>query len=496
MKMTELSTPFLEDSLEAIPCGHSCRALDFLQQIYHAAPIGMVVVDEKQEIVRLNRRFAAMIGLESESCIGVRIGRLLPTLANKLGHLLTDISADMSAGSEQEFTFRLDGELRTWSITAYPVRRQDTETAAVSLIIHDITQLRKTEGDLAEALNQIKALEEKLRLENALLKGEIARESEQSHIVGSSPSLRAAIGKIRQVAPTDATVLISGETGTGKELAAREIHRLSRRIEQPIIVVNCAALPVNLIESELFGHEKGSFTGAIARKIGRFEIADGGTIFLDEIGEMPLELQSKLLRVLQENQIERIGSHKLIDIDVRVIAATNRTLYDEVKAGRFREDLFFRLNVFPIHLPALRERGSDVIEIATDYMYFCARKHGRNIKAISQASRQKLLEYSWPGNIRELRNLIERSVILCQTDTLELEIPYSQSATMPAEQKASPGTLKTLAEVQKLHIQQILERTAWRVRGEHGAAEILGLKPTTLESKMKKLGISRKPRSD
>ncbi len=402
----------------------------------------------------------------------------------------------MVARSEQEYTFRLDGELRTWSVTAYPVRNAESESTAVSLIIHDITQLRKAESDLSAALSQIRILEEKLRQENQLLKGEIARENEHSHMVGTSQSLRETIVKIKQVAPTDATVLITGETGTGKELAAREIHRRSRRAEQPIIVVNCAALPANLIESELFGHEKGSFTGAIARKIGRFEIADGGTIFLDEIGEMPLELQSKLLRVLQENQIERIGSHKLIDIDVRVIAATNRILFEEVKAGRFREDLYFRLNVFPIHLPALRERGTDIIEIATDYMHFCARKHGRNIIAISQASRAGLLGYRWPGNIRELRNLIERSVILCQSDTLELEIPYSQTATPSAEQKRTSEKLATLAEVQKLHILQILERTAWRVRGEHGAAEILGVKPTTLESKMKKLGILRKPRSE
>lgn len=322
---------------------------------------------------------------------------------------------------------------------------------------------------------------------------EITRESEHSHMIGSSPSLRQAIYEIKQVAPTDATVLITGETGTGKELAAREVHRLSRRSEQPIIVVNCAALPPNLIESELFGHEKGSFTGAIARKIGRFEIADGGTIFLDEIGEMPLELQSKLLRVLQESQVERIGSHKLIGIDVRVIAATNRMLHQEVSAGRFREDLFFRLNVFPVHLPALRERGNDIIEIANDYMLFCARKHGRQINNISADSRRRLLEYNWPGNIRELRNLVERSVILCQTDTLELETPYSQMETAEADIPLVSEKFATLAEVQKTHILRILERTAWRVRGERGAAEILGLKPTTLESKMKKLGIARKP---
>lgn len=494
--MSEPQAPYLEDSLEAIPCGHSCRALDFLQQIYHAAPVGMVVVDDRQEVIRLNQKFSSLLALDSDSCIGVRLGRLLPTLASRLNILLNDVLTSMTARNEQEFTFRLDGELRTWSINAYPVRRSESEAAMVSLIIHDITELRKAESDLAEALNQIRTLEEKLRLENQLLRDEITRESEHSHMVGSSPSLRGAVGKIRQVAPTDATVLITGETGTGKELAAREIHRLSRRAEQPIIVVNCAALPANLIESELFGHEKGSFTGAIARKIGRFEIADGGTIFLDEIGEMPLELQSKLLRVLQENQIERIGSHRLIDIDVRVIAATNRNLHEEVKSGRFREDLYFRLNVFPIHLPALRERGNDIIEIARDYMLFCARKHGRHVTALSPSSEKQLLAYDWPGNIRELRNLIERSVILCHTDTLAVEIPYSQSLTLSANTKTNDSTMRTLAEVQKLHILKILERTAWRVRGTHGAAEILGLKPTTLESKMKKLGISRKTASD
>lgn len=490
--MTELVSPFLEDSFESFPCSHSCRALDFLQQLYHAAPIGLAVVDEKHEIVRLNKKFADMVAIASDSCIGIRIAKILPALANKLTKIISEVFASRIPCAELEFSFRLDGNLRNWTITAYPVCWSDLDKDAVSLIFHDITQLRTTENDLEQALNRIKGLEEKLRLENQLLKVEITRESEPSHMVGSSTCLREAVGIIRKVAPTDATVMITGETGTGKELAAREIHRLSRRASQPIIVVNCAALPANLIESELFGHEKGSFTGAIARKIGRFEVAHGGTIFLDEIGEMPLELQSKLLRVLQENQIERIGSHKLIDIDVRVIAATNRTLQEEVRAGRFREDLFFRLNVFPVHLPALRERGNDIVEIANDYMQLCARKHGRRITGISPASCQNLLAYSWPGNIRELRNLVERSVILCQTDTLEIEMPYSQPHTVADNKTATVFLPATLDEVQKQHISRVLERTAWRIRGAHGAAEILGMKPTTLESRMKKLGITRK----
>lgn len=490
--MTEIKPPFLEDSLEAVPCGHTCRALAFLQQIYHAAPVGMVVIDHKHEIVRLNRKFAEMIDSSTEACIGIRPGILLPTLSKRLTSLLDNVLADTDTYREQEFAFRLNGEPRNWSITAYPVRCSDSDNPVVSLIIHDITQLRKTEEELNQALGQIKALQEKLSQENKLLKTEITREHDHAHMVGSSQHLREVNDKIRQVAPTDAIVLITGETGTGKELAAREIHRRSQRHDQPLIIVNCAAMPANLIESELFGHEKGSFTGAIARKTGRFEVADKGTIFLDEIGEMPLELQSKLLRVLQENQIERIGSHQSIDIDVRVVAATNRILHEEVIAGRFREDLFFRLNVFPIHMPALRERGNDIIEIAFDYMTFCARKHGRQIKTISESSQRRLLEYNWPGNIRELRNLVERSVILCQTDTLELEIPYLSEFMGKDASKNELIPAATLEEVQKKHILQILNQTAWRVRGEGGAAEKLGLKPTTLESKMKKLGISRK----
>ena len=490
--MTELSPPFLEDSLDTIPCRHSCRALGFLQQIYHAAPVGMVVIDENHEIIRLNSKFTTMVGLDSDSCMGMRVTKILPAIADKLTTLINDVFSTMTPSPESEFSFRLADARKTWSINAYPVTWSGEEKIAASLIIHDITQLRSAEISLDEALNQVKELEDKLRQENQLLKVEISRESELSHMVGSSASFQKSLVQIRQVAPTDATVLLTGETGTGKELAAREIHRLSRRANQPIIVVNCAALPANLIESELFGHEKGSFTGAIARKIGRFEIASGGTIFLDEIGEMPLELQSKLLRVLQENQIERIGSHKLIDIDVRVIAATNRMLFEEVRSGRFREDLFFRLNVFPVHLPSLRERGNDIIEIANDYMKLCARKHGRKITGISPASNQRLVNYNWPGNIRELRNLVERAVILCQSGTLELEIPYSQQQTATPGTNMPPFQAATLEEVQKLHISRILERTAWRIRGDHGAAEILGMKPTTLESKMKKLGISRK----
>ncbi|PKL41880.1 MAG: hypothetical protein CVV41_17080 [Candidatus Riflebacteria bacterium HGW-Riflebacteria-1] len=490
--MTELLPPILEDSFESFPCSHSCRALDFLQQIYHSAPVGMAVVDGKHEIVRLNRGFAEMVGIASDSCIGKRIGKILPVLADQLNSMISEVFATQTPRVAIECSFTLDSRPRDWSVTAYPVRWADINKKAVSLIFNDVSQLRNTERNLSAALKQITSLEEKLRQENQLLKIEITRESEHSHMVGSSACLRQTVDQIRRVAPTDATVLITGETGTGKELAAREIHRLSRRAEQPIIVVNCAAMPANLIESELFGHEKGSFTGAIARKIGRFEVAHGGTIFLDEIGEMPLELQSKLLRVLQESQIERIGSHKLIDIDVRVVAATNRKLFEEVHAGRFREDLFFRLNVFPVHLPALRERGNDIIEIANDYMQLCARKHGRHIIGISPASRQRLLEYGWPGNIRELRNLVERSVILCQTDTLDIEMPYSQSQSALATNTTRPVLPLPLDEVQKQHIISILERSAWRIRGAHGAAEILGMKATTLESRMKKLGISRK----
>jgi transcriptional regulator with GAF, ATPase, and Fis domain len=307
-------------------------------------------------------------------------------------------------------------------------------------------------------------------------------------MVGESDALRGALEAIGAVAPTDATVLIYGETGTGKELLARRIHMMSPRRARPLVKVNCAALPAGLLESELFGHEKGAFTGALSRTMGRFERAHGGSIFLDEIGELPLELQTKLLRVLQEREFERLGGTSPIRVDVRVIAATNRDLGQAVATGRLRADLYYRLNVFPVRVPPLRERKEDITLLAGHFVRRYASKFGRRIATISAPALHALLTHCWPGNVRELENVIERAVILSRGT--ELELP-DWTPTPPAPMTPMGGLVPTLEVVQRNHILSVLEITRWRVSGPRGAAKVLGLKPTTLAARMKKLGISR-----
>jgi transcriptional regulator with GAF, ATPase, and Fis domain len=285
------------------------------------------------------------------------------------------------------------------------------------------------------------------------------------------------------VAQTDSTVLLLGETGTGKELLARAIHRMSLRKDRPLVTVNCASLPPTLIESELFGREKGAYTGALTKMVGRFEIADGSTLFLDEIGEIPLELQSKLLRVLEEGTFERLGSTKPLHINVRIIAATNRDIEREVKDGKFRPDLFYRLNVFPIVLPPLRARLEDIPLLVRAFVRDFQKRMGKEVESIPKKSMQALQSYSWPGNVRELRNLIEHAMIVSKGKTLEVDVPKRA----PSEEDAT-GTLE---DVERKHVMAVLEKTGWRVGGQGGAAEVLGLVRTTLHAKMKKLGIKR-----
>jgi len=331
--------------------------------------------------------------------------------------------------------------------------------------------------------------QEKARLEaqNTYLREEIQSVHNFEEVIGSSSTLKKVLRNVERVAPTDSTVLVTGETGTGKELIARAIHNLSPRKSKPLVKVNCAAIPAGLIESELFGHEKGAFTGALTKKIGRFELADKGTIFLDEIGELPLDLQAKLLRVLQEGEFERVGGTQTFKVNVRVIAATNRDLEHLSRTGLYRSDLYYRLNVFPIHLPSLREREGDIPLLAQYFVRKCATNLGKKIDRIPEAMMAALRQYAWPGNIRELEHVIERAVILTEGSSLE-SIELSASGRGGG---AVPSVM-TLEERERLHIMDILEQTGWRVSGKDGAAELLGLKPTTLEARMKKLGIVRK----
>ncbi len=368
----------------------------------------------------------------------------------------------------------------------------------------DAELLREVANQIAIAISnmksyeEIKALKGRLEKENVYLQEEIRNVHNFEEIVGSSPALLSLLRKVDQVAPTDSSVLIYGETGTGKELIARAIHDRSDRKNRPLVKVNCSAISAGLVESELFGHVKGAFTGAFERRIGRFELADGGTIFLDEVGELPLDTQVKLLRVLQEREFEPVGSNKSIRVDVRIICATNRNLHDSIKEGKFRSDLYYRLNVFPLHVPPLRERRSDISQLAMFFLSRYARNLGKRIDGISAAATQKLTNYSWPGNIRELQNLIERALILCTGPVLELEEnlttmsgAFRLTDLAPVVTRADEPQPKTLQEVEREHIVAVLDQTHGVIEGASGAAKALGMHPNTLRHRMEKLGIKR-----
>jgi PAS domain S-box-containing protein len=350
----------------------------------------------------------------------------------------------------------------------------------------NITERRQMETELRERLREIERLKLQLEKENVYLREEVRTGQGIKNIVGSSEGLQYVFFKIEQVAPTDATVLILGETGTGKGLVAHAIHELSARRDRPMVTVNCAALPANLIESELFGRERGAFTGAHAKQIGRFEVAHGGTIFLDEIGEMPVELQAKLLRVLQDGEFERLGSHRTIRVDVRVIAATSRDLKAEVAGKRFREDLYYRLNVFPVSIPPLRMRTGDIPAFVHYFVDRCARKTGRRIRSISKDTIKSLQEYSWPGNVRELEHVIERAVITSAGPVLQLADRLDQKP-----RAAKSDAPRELAAIEREHIMKVLEQARWKIDGANGAAALLKLHPSTLRFRLKKLGIRR-----
>jgi formate hydrogenlyase transcriptional activator len=342
---------------------------------------------------------------------------------------------------------------------------------------------RESEEALHRALEEASQLRDQLQAENVYLRTEARERHGSGTIVGKSSAVRKVLEQIELVSATDSTVLLLGETGTGKELFARQIHELSARQARPMVRVSCAAIPATLLESELFGREKGAFTGALSRQVGRFELADHSTIFLDEIGDLPMEVQVKLLRVLEERQIERLGSPKPIRVDIRVIAATHRNLEERIRDGRFREDLFYRLNVFPIHVPPLRDRVDDIPLLVWRFVEEFSKTFAKRIDTIDQDNLTALQHYSWPGNIRELRNVVERAIITASGN--QLTIPVPQRSASAAKRSAR------LADVEREHILSVLESGGWRIRGTGGAAEQLGLPPTTLEARMAKLGLKR-----
>jgi len=387
-------------------------------------------------------------------------------------------------GQEISIEYRLpcpDGGMRWINSRGrlqHPFGKESGRLMGISV---EITERKKRLQELQEQMREVTRLQQLLESENTLLRKEVAVCDETRHVTGSSRCMLEVMAKIKQVADTDSTVLIQGETGTGKELIAQSIHRLSKRGKRVMVTVNCAALPAALVESEIFGREKGAFTGALSKQVGRYEMADGSTLFLDEIAEMPLEIQAKLLRVLQDGRFERLGSPRSIQADVRIIAATNRNLAEEVELGRFRRDLFYRLNVFPLHVPPLRERLEDIPHLVWRFVDEFGRKMGKKIRRINSRDMEMLQAYAWPGNIRELRNVIEHALIICREDTLK--IPALDGG---ATKDITPLTLE---EAERGHILATLKATRGRIKGTGGAAELLRLKPSTLYSRMRRLNI-------
>jgi PAS domain S-box-containing protein len=406
--------------------------------------------------------------------------------------LQASIDYAIETGTDLQAKYRVrrqDGSYMYIEEYARPTEFENGQVTKAVGVLTDVTERVLAQQELERALAELSRLKDNLRAESEYLQSEIKREHDFEEIIGNSPTLAATLRKVEAVAATDSTVLLLGETGTGKELLARAIHARSERNHRPLIKVDCSTLPEGLIESELFGHVKGAFTGAIETKAGRFELAHEGTIFLDEIGELPNDLQSKLLRVLESGEMQRVGSGDERTVDVRVIAATNRNIEKEVREGRFRSDLYYRLGVFPIESPPLRNRREDIPAIASLFVSRCAAATGKTIRTIDTGSMKRLVGYDWPGNVRELRNVIERAVILSAGDTLTIDENLG-GANIPA-QSASNSLAQDLHAIERTQILQALESSSWKIKGAGGAADQLGLKPSTLHSRMQRLGISR-----
>jgi PAS domain S-box-containing protein len=396
-------------------------------------------------------------------------------------------------GTNLDFEHRLlmpDGSTKCVHVIGRPLKNESGFLEFVGSVM-DITAAKRSQRELQQALQEIAVLKDQLYKENIALRAEIGEASMFEEIVGGSPLLKAVLARVAKVAPTDSTVLITGETGTGKELIARAIHKRSQRSGRTFVKVSCAAIPHSLIASELFGHEKGAFTGALQRRLGRFELAEGGTIFLDEIGELPAEMQIALLRVLQEREFERVGGNQSIRADVRIIAATHRDLPGVIVTGGFRSDLFYRINVFPIEIPPLRERREDIPMLVRYFIDRYARKAGKQIRSVSNKTLELLQSYPWPGNIRELQNVIERSVIVCDTENFSVDESWLSRGPVPTQSVDQPLPEK-LAIEQKAMIETALAQTRGQVAGAFGAAAKLGMPASTLESKIKTLKISKR----
>jgi formate hydrogenlyase transcriptional activator len=457
------------------------------RDLFDEAPIAYVHEDLQSRFIRANRTAQRILGISPEQVKGMVGFSLCPETPDAQRRVmgvfeLVNRGADVS-GVELELRRHDNGKpifVQMWS-------SPDPSGQYTRTMLVDITDRVLLEREQARLLAQ-----------NVYLQEEIKSVHNFGEIVGASAGLLKVLDNVRRVAPTDATALILGETGTGKELIARAIHSVSNRANKPFIKISCAALPAGLIESELFGHERGAFSGAIQRRIGRFELANGGTIFLDEVGEIPADVQVKLLRVLQEREFDRVGGNQTIKTDVRVVAATNRDLLQAIAEGKFRTDLYYRLNVFPINVPALRERRQDIALLAQFFVQKYAPKVGRRVVAIDPDAMARLVNYHWPGNIRELENIVERALILSNAPVLRIDPDVlAVLASTPASGASEPDEAEPadLNSVQRGHILNSLRRTNWVIEGERGAAAELGMKPATLRHRMKKLGITRTEQS-
>lgn len=467
------------------------RYLADSELLLNAVGEGIYGFDLEGRAVFINPAAERMTGWRAEQLLGEKIhqyhhhshadGSAYP--AHEC-HIYATMQDGKSRSISNEVFWRKDGTSFPVAYTSTPVYKDKKLIGAVA-VFRDISQQLAADAALREALAQVQALSEQLQAENSYLQSEINENWSDSGLVGSSHAFSQMLQQVSLVSKTDSTVLILGENGTGKELIARNLHRLSPRSNAPLVKVNCAAFSPHLLESELFGHEKGAFTGASERRKGRFELADKGTLFLDEVGELSLEAQTKLLRVLQEREFERVGGNQTIKVNIRIIAATNRDLNQMVADGQFRMDLFYRLNVFPIQVPALRDRLEDIPQLCQNIIFNLNRKLGKSISAVSKASLNLLANYHWPGNIRELQNVLEREIILSAGNILKINKNFQQVSSSKAR------IMMTLVDMEKEYIEHVLLHCNGKISGPQGAASILGLPESTLRSKMKKLGVIR-----
>ncbi len=472
------------------------------RDLYRATPAMLHTVDARGRVIHVSDRWLAKLGYRREEVLGRLITDFMAeeSRAELQGGRLEALIAHGEMENEPRRLLTKNGEIIEVLLSARPDRNEQGEVVALLVAAKDVTERNQAERQLRAAFEENARLREELERERDYLREEVQVSMNFGRIIGESPSLKKMLARLEAVAQTSASVLIQGESGVGKELVAHVLHARSPRSNGPLVKVNCASIPHELFESEFFGHVKGAFTGAHRDRVGRFQLADGGTIFLDEVGEIPLDLQSKLLRVLQESEYERVGDDRTHSVDVRVIAATNRDLERAVDAGRFREDLYYRLSVFPIDVPPLRERGDDVVQLASHFLERTCQEFGHPPLTLSRQQAVLLKRYEWPGNIRELKNVIERAVILSRGKVLRLDLAMADilaaAGETPAEATHEGNGERVLTEaelrrLEKNNMLAALRLTNWRVSGPDGAAKLVGIKATTFADRMKKYGISR-----